>query len=41
LVTKRSIAAARAMNIENLWLIEPTPGTLTVSSIKRGIPSIA
>jgi predicted deacylase len=41
LVTKRSIAAARAMNIENLWLIEPTPGTLTFSSINRGIPSIA
>jgi len=41
MVSKRSIEAARAMNIENLWFIEPTPGTLTVSSIKHGIPSIA
>lgn len=41
LVTRRSMAAARAMNIENLWFIEPTPGTLTVSSINHGIPSIA
>jgi predicted deacylase len=39
--TQRSIAAARAMNIENLWLIVPTPGTLTFASIKQGIPSIA
>lgn len=38
--TKKSIAAARAMRMDKLWLIEPTPGTLTTSLIASGIPAI-
>jgi len=36
-----SMQAARAMMIENLWLIEPTPGTLSTVAIASGIPAIA
>ncbi len=32
--------AARAMKIENLWIMEPTPGTLTQELILQGIPAI-
>lgn len=39
-VTQRSIAAARAMQIENLWFIDPTPGTLTFVANQHCIPAI-
>jgi predicted deacylase len=40
IVTQRSIVAARAMQIENLWFIDPTPGTLTFVANQHSIPAI-
>lgn len=38
--TRKSIAAARAMCLDNLWFMEPTRGTLSTSLIAEGIPAI-
>lgn len=38
--TLKSIQAARAMMIEQLWFMDPTPGTLSTVSVEHGIPSI-
>lgn len=38
--TMKSIQAARAMMIKQLWLMDPTPGTLSTVAVEHGIPSI-
>jgi predicted deacylase len=39
-VMQRSMTAARAMQIENLWFMDPTPGTLTFVANQNLIPAI-